>query len=66
MPVYEFDCRMCGQPFEELVFSPARVEEVRCPTCGNLDVKKKLSAVAAMIRDGGPAAASASCTSGSL
>jgi putative FmdB family regulatory protein len=66
MPLYEFDCRICGQPFEELIFSHARVEEVSCPTCGSLDVKKRLSAVAARIRDGAVIAGSASCTSGSL
>jgi putative FmdB family regulatory protein len=67
MPLYEFDCRLCGKPFEELVFSLARAEEVRCPTCGSIDVKKKLSAVAARVSGGASAASgAASCSSGSL
>ena len=67
MPMYEFDCRACGQPFEELVFRVAPIEVVRCPTCGSLDVKKKLSAVAARIAGGmSGASAGESCASGSL
>jgi putative FmdB family regulatory protein len=67
MPMYEFDCRECGQSFEELVLSLARVQEVRCPTCDSIDVKKKLSTVAARV-PGGTSAVSgaASCAPGGL
>jgi putative FmdB family regulatory protein len=47
MPMYEFECTDCGQPFEELVRSPQAVKDVCCPTCGSRQVKKCLSRLAA-------------------
>lgn len=46
MPLYEFDCPGCGQPFEKLVRSAAAVSEVVCPNCGNHHPRKKLSTFA--------------------
>ena len=33
MPIFEFSCRDCEQPFEELIFGND-TEDVVCPTCG--------------------------------
>ncbi len=66
MPIYEFDCQACGEPFEELVFSTTAVKDLTCPSCGSPKIKKKLSTFAARL-SGGPAASSAaSCSTGSL
>ena len=46
MPLFEFVCTNCDQPFEELVRSASAVAEVSCPTCGSPQVKKKLSTFA--------------------
>ncbi len=49
MPIYEFDCPSCGQPFEELVRSSEAIKDVVCPSCGNRKVKRKLSMFAAKV-----------------
>ena len=53
MPIYEFDCKTCQKPFEELVLSASRIDKVTCPTCGSADVKKKMSTFASKIAGGG-------------
>lgn len=52
MPMYEFDCPGCGQPFEELVRSSEAVKEVVCPSCGSHQVKRKLSLFASKVSGG--------------
>ncbi|MFO1011881.1 MAG: zinc ribbon domain-containing protein [Planctomycetota bacterium] len=44
MPVYEFVCKDCGEPFEELVFGG---EKVVCPACRGAQVEKRFSTFAA-------------------
>ncbi len=46
MPIYEFVCKDCKQPFEKLVRSASSATEVTCPTCGSRDVQKELSVFA--------------------
>lgn len=41
MPMYEFICQGCQAEFEELVFSAE--EEVACPSCQSVDIKKKIA-----------------------
>jgi putative FmdB family regulatory protein len=41
MPLYEYVCRKCSHPFEELVFGD---EAPRCPSCDAVNVEKVLSA----------------------
>ena len=43
MPIFEFQCSECGQPFEELVRSANAIDEVVCPVCQSANVKKKVS-----------------------
>jgi len=43
MPLYEYICNDCGQPFEKMMrFSEANQIPV-CPTCSGSNTKKKLS-----------------------
>jgi putative FmdB family regulatory protein len=44
VPIYEFECRSCGQRFEELVRSQSGREtaEVGCPECGAADAVRLL------------------------
>ena len=37
MPVYEYQCKKCGEAFEKLVKLD---EEVKCPECGGEVVKQ--------------------------
>lgn len=49
MPIYEYACGRCGKLFEELVFSAADEAGVACPACGAGEVKRCLSACAAVV-----------------
>ena len=40
MPLYEFQCRGCGHPFEILVRSG---EQPACPACHSRDIERLLS-----------------------
>ena len=53
MPIFEFVCQECQQPFEELVFGNDS-DEIVCPGCGSEQVKKKMSTFAS--RSGGDGA----------
>jgi putative FmdB family regulatory protein len=45
MPIYEYECKHCGEPFEKMVrFSEADQLPV-CPKCESKDTRKKISAV---------------------
>lgn len=46
MPIYEFICKECKQPFEKLVRSAGSISTVTCPSCGSPDVQKELSVFA--------------------
>ncbi len=65
MPLYEYDCPGCGQPFEKLVRSSTPADEIVCPNCGSKHVKKKLSTFA--VKGGSTssgASSNASCATG--
>jgi putative FmdB family regulatory protein len=40
MPVYEYVCKHCAHPFEELVFGG---ERPGCPRCGSRELDKQFS-----------------------
>ena len=69
MPIYEFECNECGQPFEELVFSASAVTSVVCPSCESSHVEKKISTFATKIAGGSAYSLNASsapaCNTGS-
>ncbi len=60
MPLYEFQCTECERSFEELVRSAAVVAEVKCPKCGSVHVRRKVSTFASKMSGGGSAVAPAS------
>ena len=47
MPLYEFDCEDCHQPFDKFVRNINTVNEATCPLCGSDHVTKKISSFAA-------------------
>jgi putative FmdB family regulatory protein len=56
MPIYEYQCRSCDKPFEELVRS-AKEEVVKCPACGSGKLDRRLSVFAARQAEGASPAA---------
>ncbi|WP_291991442.1 zinc ribbon domain-containing protein [Candidatus Accumulibacter sp. ACC007] len=46
MPIYEYACSACGKEFEKLVRHSSPAAE--CPDCQSSDLRKKLSAFAAL------------------
>ncbi|QJB55463.1 zinc ribbon domain-containing protein [Pseudodesulfovibrio sp. zrk46] len=52
MPIFEYNCKACGEEFEELVFD--RDECPPCPKCGSEDTGKLMSAVRSRIGGGAP------------
>lgn len=60
MPIYEFACEQCGEPFEELVLRPSAEDEIRCPKCGSRSVRKKVSLFSS--RGSSASAQTAACT----
>jgi putative FmdB family regulatory protein len=43
MPIYEFQCRKCGNTFEQLMFPSDPDDIAVCPTCGENDTCKLMS-----------------------
>jgi len=46
MPIFEYTCSSCGEEFETLVRGSAPAPE--CPACHGSELRKKLSAFAAV------------------
>ena len=44
MPIYEYECRACGERFEHLLRGD---EKPVCPACGGRKLEKQISAPAA-------------------
>lgn len=70
MPIFEFICNECGNPFEELVRSANAIDEVICPECHSQKVTKRISTFASRISGGGSSfpsySSAASCSTGSV
>ena len=70
MPIFEFVCSECGQPFELLVLYTSRMAEVTCPACHNKEVTKKISTFASKSSGGSSfsfeGSSSSSCDTGSV
>lgn len=49
MPIFEFQCRECGEKVEKILRAP--VEEIACPHCGKT-AKKLVSTVSAAASGG--------------
>ncbi|MFH1907849.1 MAG: zinc ribbon domain-containing protein [Chloroflexota bacterium] len=69
MPIFEFACNDCGQPFEELLRNGSDTSKVICPSCSSQQVKKRISTFASRVSGGSSfslnANTSASCSTGS-
>ena len=69
MPIFEFICSSCGEPFEELVRSASAIDQMSCPSCGSIEVKKKISTFASKTVGGSSfsfgSSSAASCSTGS-
>ncbi|MCS7199615.1 MAG: zinc ribbon domain-containing protein [Caldimicrobium sp.] len=66
MPIFEFQCKECGEVFEELVFGN-NYGDIKCKRCKSLQVQKIMSQVA--FKSGGKfvsasSSACGSCSSG--
>ena len=42
MPIYEFNCKPCKDKFE-LLISPSKIPDARCPRCGSVKVTRIFS-----------------------
>ncbi len=43
MPIYEYGCEKCGNGFETLIRNKADEAELRCPSCGGVQLHRRLS-----------------------
>jgi putative FmdB family regulatory protein len=43
MPIYEYQCKACGERFERLVRMMGSSEQVRCPKCESAKTERALS-----------------------
>ena len=59
MPLYEYDCSVCGERFEVLQRVGESAELVRCPGCGEGRIERRLSTFAAATGAGRGSAAEA-------
>ena len=48
MPIYEYRCQDCNEPFELFVRSTSNPPTAVCPQCGSVHVDKAMSAVSAL------------------
>ena len=59
MPLYEYVCSDCGQPFEKMMRFSEQDQQPACPTCGGQNTRKQISLFASNI--GSSASSSGSC-----
>jgi putative FmdB family regulatory protein len=59
MPIFEYSCFDCGSHFEKLHKSRSD-QEINCPECGSLKIKKELSVFASV----GSPSSDKGCSSG--
>jgi len=43
MPLYEYLCSDCGQPFEKMMRFSEQDQKPVCPTCGGQNTRKQIS-----------------------
>lgn len=46
MPMYQYACESCGQPFEKKLSMSQSGDTQPCPYCDSMDTRKRLGAVA--------------------
>ena len=45
MPIYEYQCDKCGNPFQQLIMKPNEEGELTCPECGGQNLTRLISRV---------------------
>jgi putative FmdB family regulatory protein len=45
MPIYEYACNQCAEPFEKMVRFSEADQVPACPACASRDTRKKISVV---------------------
>ena len=45
MPIYEYECGECGNPFQRLIMKPSEEEALTCPACGGRTLSRLISRV---------------------
>lgn len=62
MPIYEYECKECREPFEVFVRSMRASVDAVCPKCGSQHVEKEVTAASALGMSGAAfASTAASC-----
>jgi len=64
MPVYEYQCNVCGERFELFLRSSAQHNAPTCPKCGSPKVQKAISIFGVGGPSKGGKSSAASCGSG--
>ncbi len=64
MPIYEYHCKDCQQPFEVFVRSISKPASAICPECGSEHVEKDVSSVSAVGGEGSLSSAASCAPSG--
>jgi putative FmdB family regulatory protein len=52
MPLFEYQCRDCGQVFEVFTRRRELLAALKCPACGKMNVERVLSAFSGTISKG--------------
>jgi putative FmdB family regulatory protein len=53
MPIYEYECKACGERFDKLIRNVEKPPKIVCPSCEGLDVQRLISQVAVHGAEGG-------------
>jgi putative FmdB family regulatory protein len=61
MPIYEYHCQECREPFEVFVRSISKPSATVCPHCGSEHVEKDVSTVSALGGEASSFSSAASC-----
>jgi len=61
MPIYEYECKDCREPFEVFVRSITAPVQTVCPKCGSEHVKRGVSAAATLGMGATTSSSASSC-----
>jgi putative FmdB family regulatory protein len=65
VPLYDYRCESCGEPFEVFVRGPGEAAGITCPTCRSERVVKRVSLIASPRRASGSSQSAAEgCSTG--
>ncbi len=63
MPLYEYQCKSCGETFEKMMRWSESGHNPVCPNCQSEDTRKKVSSFASMGASSSGSLSSSSCGS---